>query len=314
MPPAAIGPMSGKDWGALVALSVLWGGSFFFNAVAVGALPVLTIVAARVSIAAAILLVVAGATGAALPRGRTAWSACLVMAMLSNVIPFSLIVWSQQFLASGVAAVLNATTPLFTVVLAHWLTRDERLTGGRIAGALVGLAGVAVLMGPAALSGLGGALPAQLAGLAAATSYALAAIYGRRFRTLGVTPLAAATGQLMMASLVLVPLAAAVDAPWRLGYPGPAALGAILGLAALSTALAYLIYFRLLASAGATNAALVTLLVPVSAILLGVVALGERLTLQEVGGMALIALGLSAIDGRLWRALKRPTVRRRSTD
>jgi drug/metabolite transporter (DMT)-like permease len=305
MPPAAARPMTPAEWGALVFLSLLWGGSFFFNAVAVAAVPVLLVVAARTSLAAALLIAGLALAGAAFPRRRAVWAAFLAMGLLNNVVPFTLIVWAQQTLASGVAAILNATTPLFTVILAHWLTQDERLTPGRLAGAAIGFSGVAVLVGPAALASLGTAAPAQLACLAAAVSYALGSIFGRRFGAMGVAPAIAAAGQLAMSSLVLAPLALALDRPWTLPAPGVAVLAALVGLAALSTALAYLIYFRLIATAGATNAALVTLLIPASAILLGVALLGETLTARELAGLGLIVLGLAAIDGRPWRALRR---------
>lgn len=301
---AAARPMTRREWGLLGLLSLLWGGSFFFNAVAVASLPVLTVVGARVALAAAILGAIATLAGPGLPRTPQVWTAFLVMGLLNNVIPFTLIVWAQQTLASGVAAILNATTPLFTALFAHCLTTDERLTPGRVVGAGIGLGGVAVLAGPAAFGALDGAGMAQLACLAAAVSYALSSIFGRRFRRMGVAPISAAAGQLVMSSLVLVSLALAVDRPWSLPAPGAPAIAAILGLAALSTAFAYVIFFRLLASAGATNIALVTLLAPVSAILLGVLFLGEALTLGELGGMALIALGLAAIDGRPWARLR----------
>jgi drug/metabolite transporter (DMT)-like permease len=312
MTPTAARPMTRREWGLLAFLSLLWGGSFFFNAVALAALPVLTLVAARVLLAALILALAATLAGPGLPRSPRVWAALLAMGLLNNVIPFSLIVWGQQTLASGVAAVLNATTPLFTALFAHWLTTDERLTPGRLLGALIGFGGVGVLAGPAALGALDGAGLAQIACLGAAVSYALSSIFGRRFARIGVAPLSAAAGQLAMSSLVLAPLALLIDRPWTLPAPPLTAIAAVLGLAALSTALAYVLFFRLLASAGATNIALVTLLVPVSAILLGVLFLGEALTPGEVGGMALIALGLAAIDGRPWARLRQARAARPS--
>ena len=209
--------MSPRDWALLLFLSVLWGGSFFFNQVAVAALPPLTVVAVRVALAAAILLAVLRTLGLALPRQPAALRAILVMGLLNNAVPFTLIVWSQSQITSGVAAILNASTPLFTVLLAHGLTADERLTPGRLAGVLVGLGGVAAMLGAA---GLGAHRLAELACLGAALSYALAGIYGRRLPGLGLPPLASAAGQMTAASLVLVPLALAVDRPWALPPPG----------------------------------------------------------------------------------------------
>ncbi len=294
----------------LLALSVLWGGSFLFNGIAVRELPALTIVLARVALAAWILLLVCRAMGVRIPRDGRAWAAFGVMGLLNNAVPFTLIVWGQHHIASGVASILNATTPLFGVVLAHVLTADERLTPERLGGVLVGLSGVAVTIGLDAVGTLGADLPAQLGVLAAALSYALAGLWGRRFRRMGVAPLATATGQVCALSAVLLPLVLLVDRPWTLPMPSLATWGALLGLTALSTALAYVLYFRILATAGATNLLLVTFLIPVSAILLGLLFLGEALEPQHLLGMALIGAGLALIDGRLVRGLRRTMVRR----
>jgi drug/metabolite transporter (DMT)-like permease len=232
------------------------------------------------------------------------------MGLLNNVAPFCLIVWGQAHIASALAAILNATTPLSTVVVAHFLTDDEKMTGKRLAGVLFGLAGVAVMIGPDALKGLGGDLAAQLAVLLAAVSYAFAGVYGRRFARMGVAPLGAATGQVTASTIVLAPIALLVDRPWTLAPPSLAVWGAVVGIAALSTALAYVLYFRILATAGATNLLLVTFLIPISAILLGVLLLGERLDLRHFVGMALIGAGLAAIDGRLLNLSRMRAARR----
>jgi drug/metabolite transporter (DMT)-like permease len=287
------------DWSLLLALSILWGGSFFFVGVAVKALPPFTIVLLRVAIAAAALHVVLRLAGVQFPRDFVTWRAFFGMGLLNNAIPFSLIVWGQTHIASGLASILNATTPLFTVVVAHVLTSDERLSKGRIAGVLVGLAGVAVLIGPQALEGLGQDVVAQLAIIGAAISYAFAAIFGRRFKRMGVPPLATAAGQVTASTMLLLPVALLVDRPWTLPIPGLEAIGAVGGLALFSTALAYVLFFRILASAGAVNLSLVTFLIPVSAIVLGSFLLGETLVLSDFLGMALIGVGLAAIDGRL---------------
>lgn len=302
MTATSFGPSMGvREWVMLGALSLLWGGSFFFAAVALRGLPPFTLVALRVGLAAPSLLVVLRVAGIGLPAGKPVWLACLGMGLLNNAIPFSLIVWGQTQIASGLAAILNATTPLATILIAHLCTRDERLTANRLAGVVLGLAGVAVMIGPAALAGLSGHLLAQLACLAAALSYACAGLFGRRFRRLGVAPLQTAAGQLIASTALLLPTALLVDRPWRLPMPGPEVWAAVAGLALLSTALAYVLYFSILARAGATNLLLVTFLIPVSAILLGVLALGEGLAANQLAGMALIAAGLVAIDGRLLR-------------
>lgn len=302
--------MSLFEWIMLIALSVLWGGSFFFNGVAVKELPPFTIVVCRVTLAAITLLLVMRVMGLKMPMDRQTWTAFFAMGMLNNVVPFSLIVWGQVHVASGVASILNATTPLFTVVVAHWLTRDEKMTAPRLFGVIVGLIGVAMMIGEDAFRALGVNILAQFAILAAAISYAFAGVYGRRFRAMGVTPIATATGQITASSIVLIPVMAFVEQPWTLPPPSLEAMGALVGIAILSTALAYILYFRILAAAGATNLLLVTFLIPVSAILLGVLVLGEVLLLKHFIGMAFIGVGLAAIDGRLWKVVKGTEVKR----
>lgn len=296
--------MGALEWALLIALSVLWGGSFFFVGVAVAELPPFTIVLLRVAIAAIALHLVLRLLGIVMPGDRNAWLAFFGMGLLNNAIPFSLIVWGQTHIASGLASVLNATTPLFTVLVAHALTVDERMTRARLAGVLIGFAGVVAMIGPAALSELGRDVVAQLAVLAAALSYAFAGVFGRRFKRMGVAPLATAAGQVTASSILILPLALAIDRPWTMPMPSVTALAAILGLALLSTALAYYLFFRILAAAGAVNLLLVTFLIPVSAILLGCLVLGEVLTVAQLAGMALICAGLAAIDGRIPTALR----------
>jgi len=294
-----MGPLK---WILLLALSVLWGGSFFFAKLAVAELPPFTIVLGRVGLAALALNLLVRARGQRMPSDRASWAALFAMGALNNLIPFSLIVWAQTQIASGFASILNGATPLFTVLLAHWLTTDERLTWNRLLGVALGLAGVTVMIGMEALSGLGLHVLAELAILVATVSYAFAGIFGRRFK--GQPPLVTATGQVAATTVMMLPVVLIVDRPWTLAMPAPVTWAAIAGLALLSTALAYVIFFRILAVAGATNLLLVTLLIPVSALLLGHFILGEGLALQHFLGMALIALGLAAIDGRALGALR----------
>lgn len=298
--------MTPAEWAALLVLSVLWGGAFFFTGVAVRELPPFAIVTLRVGLAAAALGLVIRGTGRRMPCSREAWRAFAVMGLLSNVVPFCLIVWGQTRIPSALASILNATTPLSTVIVAHFLTSDEKMTGNRLAGVVIGFAGVALMIGPSALVRLDGDFVGQLAVLLATLSYAFAGVFGRRFRRMGIGPLETSTGQLTAATLMLLPLTLLVDQPWTLPMPGAATWAAVLGISLLSTALAFVLYFRILATAGATNAVLVTFLIPVSAILLGTLVLGERLEARHVAGMACIAAGLAAIDGRPWR-WRRPT-------
>lgn len=290
--------MSALAWVLLVALSVLWGGSFFFVGVAVAEIPPLTLVTLRVAIAAAMLWAALPLLGTAPPHGARAWGAIAVMGVINNVIPFTLIVWAQQTLPSGLAAILNATTPLWTVLVAHAFTREEKASPGKLAGVLFGFAGVAAMMGADILGGAAAAGAATAAMLAATFSYACAGVFGRRFRAIGVAPIQAALGQVSASSIIMLPLALAIDRPWGLPVPSAAAVAAVLGLAALSTALAYVLYFRILALAGAVNLVLVTFLIPISAILLGTLLLHEALEPRHLLGMALIGAGLAAIDGR----------------
>ena len=285
----------------LLALAALWGGSFFFNAIAVRELPSFTLVWMRVAVAAATLLLVLRLVGQRMPTGGRVWAAFFGMGLLNNVVPFVLIVWGQHHIASGLASILNATTPLFTVLAAHLLTPDERLTPLKVGGVAVGFAGAVFMIGPDALSGLGTGVTAQLACLAGALTYAFAGIFGRRFKRMGVAPLATAAGQVCASTVLLLPLVLLVDRPWTLAMPHAATWAAVLGVGLLSTALAYVLYFRILAAAGATNLLLVTFLIPASAILLGSLVLGERLLPRHFGGMVLIGVGLACIDGRLPR-------------
>jgi len=291
--------MNPHEWLLLIILSIVWGGSFFFVGVAVEALPPLTIVALRVSLATFALLGVVYFTGLRMPTDPEIWVAFILMGILNNVIPFTLIVWGQTHIASGLASILNATTPLFTIVAAHFLTKDEKMTKLKIVGVIIGIGGVVIMIGHEALVGIGDSVFAQLAVLGAAISYSLAGIFGRRFAQSGIKPVVTATGQVSASSILLIPLAVFYDKPFTLPMPGFEIWLAILGLALISTAFAYILYFRILSTAGATNSLLVTMLIPVSAILLGTVVLGEQLELKHMLGMGLISVGLLSIDGRV---------------
>lgn len=289
------------EWFLLVALSILWGGSFFFSKVALAELRPFTVVLGRVGMAALVLHLVIRTTGQKMPKDISTWGLFFVMGALNNLIPFSLIFWGQTQIASGLASILNATTPVWTVLLVHFFTQDEKITASRFGGVLCGLLGAVIMIGPNALSGLGLNVVAQLAVLGAAISYAFAGIYGKRFKAF--PPLVTATGQVTATALMMLPIVLIVDKPWQQSAPSLITWGALLGLAVLSTAVAYIIYFRLLSTVGATNLSLVTLLIPVSALLLGTFILGEHLDVRDFAGMALIGLGLAFIDGRLVNAI-----------
>ena len=296
--------MNLTDWLMLIALSVLWGGSFFFVGIAVKELSPFTIVFIRLSLAALALWIVIIVVRISIPRTIGAWRALMIMGILNNVIPFSLIVWGQSHIESGLASIFNAMTPLFTVLVAGTFLADERISGMKIIGVLLGLCGAAVMVGSDALMGIGTDVLAQLAVMGAAVSYGFSTVFGRRLKSFALNPIALAAGQVTMSSLILAPLALMIDKPFSQAMPGLNVWAALIALAVFSTALAYILFFRILTSAGATNVSLVTFLVPVSAIFLGFVFLDERLQLTHVVGMSLIAAGLSAIDGRLWSKRK----------
>lgn len=292
------------DWGMLIVLSIFWGGSFLFVGIAVSDFPAITIAFLRVVIGTAFLWLVLISMRLRMPTKPKLWASFLVMGAINGAIPFSLIAWGQSHIASGLASILIAVTPLIAVVGAHFATTDERITAGRLAGVLTGLLGVIVLIGPEALGGFGAGLLGQVAIILAAVLYASASIYGRRFSKQGVPPLVVATGQVSAANVLLLPMVLLIDKPWQLAAPSALSWAAIGSLGVISTGVAYLLYFRVLAAAGATNLMLVNFLVPVTAIVLGIMVLNEVLLTQHIAGMLLIAAGLALIDGRAFAKIK----------
>lgn len=286
-----------RDWSLLAVLSVLWGGSFFFVGVAIRELPPLTVVLLRVALAAIILLPALWAYRIPLPKRIAGWRPFFAIALLNNVLPFSLIVTGQGYISSGLASILNATTPLFTVLVMA-AAGDEKLYARRIAGVIIGLIGVAILRGQdlAFSSGQGFGI---LLCLAAAFSYGLSALYARR-KLSNSPPLATATFQMLASTLMMMVIASVFERPWQLPNPGVTTWLALAGLAGLSTALAYIVFFQVLRRSGSTNVMLVTLLIPVTAILLGSVMLGESISLAEIAGALVIGSALLVMDGRVF--------------
>lgn len=295
--------MDRRDWAILLLLALIWGAAFFFIGIAVRHVAPFTYVWARLSIAALVLLLFVRWQGHRLALSRGDWAAMGVLALLNTSLPFVLFGWSQQHIASGVAAILNATTPIWGVLVAHFLTRDERMTPSRLAGVVLGFGGVTLMIGPAILVESGGKALPKIACIVAALSYAFAAVYAKRFRAKRVAPLTVATGQLVTGAVMMTPVALLVDRPWQAVVPPLSAIAAIVALAVVCSAFAYILYFKLIERAGATNALLVTLLVPPVAILLGAMFLGEHLHARDFAGLALIAAGLAAIDGRMLRLI-----------
>jgi drug/metabolite transporter (DMT)-like permease len=295
--------MRTAEWLLLAVLSLLWGATFFFAAIAVKEIPPLTLVLARVALAALLLVPIVHWLGHRLPGTARGWLPFAVMGLLSNVIPFSLLFYGQTQIASGLAAVLNATTPLFSLLVA-WLFAGEPLKGRKLAGVALGIAGVAVLLGPEALSARAASVVGMLCVLGTALSNALAGQWGTRLR--GVPPAVSAGTQLVCSTVILLPFAGVVDRFWLWPAPSWQALAAVAGLAVLSTAVAYVIFFRILAAAGPVNVMLVTLLVPVTGIALGVLILEETLLARQIVGALVIGSALLVIDGRIFK-LVRPT-------
>ena len=291
-----------RDWSLLGLLSILWGGSFFFNGVVLKELPPLTVVLLRVAIAALILLPLLHAHRIPLPKGVPGWKPFFAIGLLNNVLPFSLIVIGQTYVSSGLASILNATTPLFTIVVMAG-AREEKLSARRIAGPVSGLAGVIVLHGGGLAFGAGQGIGILLC-LAAAFSYGLSALLARRLLA-NSPPLGTATFQLLASAAMMTIVAGVVDRPWQLPVPSAATWLAVIGLAALSTALAYIVFFQILRRSGATNVMLVTLLIPVTAILLGYLVLGEEVSQREIIGALVIGSALLLIDGRVLKFIPR---------
>lgn len=295
--------MTMADWGMLLLLSLLWGGAFFFVRIIVKEVPPFTLVAVRFAIAAGALWIYLRALRLSVPRSRSAWTAFAGMGTLNNLIPAALIAWSETTIGSGLASILIATTPIFSILAAHHFTVDEKISQNKIVGIVLGITGVVTLVGVDSLTGLNRSVVAMLGCLAAALSYGLANVFGRRFKRMGIAPAAGAFGQVAATAMMAMPMALTFDMPWQVPIPGAAVCASIVGLSLISTALAYAIFFRILANAGGTNISLVTLLIPISAVVLGSTVLGERLRPTQFLGMALIGLGLVAIDGRLWSAV-----------
>lgn len=291
--------MSAADWGIIMLLSLLWGGAFFMIELGLRGFPPNTLVFLRMALAVPPMLMALRFMGHRLPSDRKSWTQLFILGAINAALPFILFFWGQTQIDSSLASVLNATTPLWGVVTAHFLTRDEKATPARVAGVLLGLAGIIVMIGPEALGGITSGVLAQLACLTATLLYALAAVYGRTLSQSTMTPLVVATGQVMTAAILMLPVMLLVDQPWTLPVAGWDAWAGAIGLAIPSTAVAYFFYFRVIDSAGASNAMLVAFIMPVVAIILGVLALGETVEVKEWAGAALIALGLIAIDGRL---------------
>ena len=298
-----------RDFGILFLLGSIWGASYLFIKVAVGVFPPATLVLGRVLIAGGLSWLILKLQGSGLPRDRRDWLSFAGTGLLNGALPYTLITWGEQFVDTGITAILIASSPIFTVIFAQFFLPDERLTPSKALGILLGFLGVAALVGPDALRGVGDSLLGDVAIVAAAISYGAAFIW-TRLRMRQVAPMQATTGQLLMATLYILPVALIVDRPWTLDLaPTTQTLSAILALLALAivgTSLAYLLYYWLVRQVGATQTSLVTYISPFTSIVWGVLLLGERLTVSDFVGFALILAGLAVINGLVAR---RPAAR-----
>ncbi len=288
--------MTMKDWLLLVLLALIWGGSFYFARVAVLEIPPFTLVLSRVLLAAIALNLILQWKTTGLTHTRSLWFQFAMMGLLNNVIPHSLLFYGQQELGAGLASIINAMTPFWSLLIAHAFTQDERLSPSKIFGVIAGITGVSIMIGGAVFEGQSVAVLAIIAVVGTTLSYGIASVYGKAFAN--VPPLETARGQLTMSTIMILPVALLIDQPWQLPMPSTLAIGSVVLLALVCTAYAYILYFRILASAGAVNISLVTLLVPASAILLGSIFLNEILLPRHIIGLAFILIGLAAVDGR----------------
>ena len=287
-----------RDWALLLALVAMWGSSFMFNSIAVAALPPLTVVAGRVGVAAVVLIIIVYALGKRLPPPGKAWLPYLVIAVIGNAVPFYLITWGQQVVESALAGILMAMMPLATIALAHFLIAGEHLTRRRATGFAIGFLGIVLLMGPAALAGVGGdalRIVSQLAVLGGALCYALQSVLTRLIIKGDVLVSAAAT--LLVAAVIVVPVAMWLDQPWLLA-PSASSVAAVVWLGVAPTAIATILYFMLIRSAGPSFMSLVNYLSPGVAVMLGLLVLGEAPQANAYFGLALILAGLAYSQSR----------------
>lgn len=291
------GAISVRDWSLIVLLGIIWGGAFFCGRIAVAEIPPLTLVMFRVTLAALALQCWLLITGPSFRLALPMAGSFFILALLNNLIPFSLMFAGQTEIGAGLASILTATTPFWTAMLANVFTQDEKLSAQKLTGIALGMLGTAVMIGPGLSDSLGGPLWAKMALIGTAISYGFGFIYARRFKAIPVPVVA--TGQLTAGAIIMIPtvlLVYGTDGMFEVSAP---VWAAVFALAIIATAFAYIIWFRVLNSAGSTNTSLVTLIVPISAILLGAIFLGERLQSFELGGVFLIGFGLLIIDGRI---------------
>ena len=291
--------MTKQAWGLLMALSAMWGASFLFIEMALLSMGPITLVFFRVLIGAATLGLVLIVTKRAVPTHLSFWRDSFVMGFLNNAIPFTFIAYGQVSITGGMASIINANTAFFGVIAAAIFLANERLTKARISGVLIGVSGVVIVMGPAELLSLDLTSLGQLAVIIATLSYALASVWGR-LHLQGYDSIVTAFAMTFCASIMLAIVMLLTD-----GMPSFALTTQLwvvaIGLGVIGTALAYMVYFKLLAIAGASNLMLVTIIVPIFAVSLDAAILSQWVSISDILGFIVIALGLAVMDGRLLR-------------
>ena len=285
-------PNMATELALLAALATLWGASYTFIRIGVATIPPITLIAGRTLIAGLLLVVIMRWQGVRLPTDAATWRRFLFQACLNSVIPWTMVAWGERTLDAGLATILNSTSPIFTFFLTFAVTRHEAVTSRKLLGVVSGMAGICLIVGVEALAGFGEQLTAQIVTVLAAICYAGATIFGRGFK--GLDPMAPAAGSLLCGAAILIPLSLAVDRPWTL-HPSMGSMLALLALAVFSTALAFVIYFRLIQTLGSVGTtAQAYLRVPIG-VALGVLFLGERLSPTAWIGLACVVIGVAAM-------------------
>ena len=285
-----------KNFLLLLLLAMLWGPSFFFIKVAVAEIPPITLVFGRIALAAALLYLLLRLQKRHLPPPGRIWIYLAIVAFFQISFPFVLLSWAEQFIDSALASILNGLTPIFTVLLAHLLTSDDKITSTKATGILLGLLGTVFLVAPALLAGVQATTLGLLAMIVVTASYGLALVLTRKYLT-GMPSMVAPTGQMLLATLFLIPLVFLVDRPFSQPMPSFKAAGSVVALAVFGTTLAFIVYYRLMETADASYTSMVTYLLPIFGILLGVLVLGERLGWNDYAGFALILIGVMIVNG-----------------
>lgn len=280
------------DLALLLALATLWGASYTLIKIGVATVPPITFIAARTLIAGGILFAILHLRGLKLPGDGATWKRFMFQACLNSVIPFTMIAWAEQTVDAGLATILNSTSPIFTFLLTVFLTQHEPATARKLFGVVAGIIGICLIVGVEAFNGLGRDLWAQLAIVGATMSYAIAAIYGRGFK--GLDPMMPAAGSLICGAAILFPLSLLIDQPWTLA-PSVNSMWALLGLSVFSTALAFVIYFRLLRSLGSVGTTSQAYLrVPIG-VGIAILFLGETPTSSMLAGLLCVIVGVAAM-------------------